>query len=75
VRFAYAGRVGEPDTGRALDEGIVATCWLSHAELLAREAELRSPLVLCCVEADRTGRHAPLGLVEAHATVWAPEQR
>ena len=35
LRFAFAGTVGEPDPGRALDAGIVRTLWMTPDELRA----------------------------------------
>ena len=35
LRFAYCGDVGEPETGRALDAGIVHTLWMTPGELRA----------------------------------------
>ena len=43
-----------------LDRGIVRTHWLSRAELLEREPQLRSPLVLRCIEDYLGGTRQPL---------------
>lgn len=43
-----------------LDEGIIRTLWLSHAELKAQAARLRSPLVLTCLEDYLAGQRLPL---------------
>jgi 8-oxo-dGTP pyrophosphatase MutT (NUDIX family) len=50
LRFAFTGTVTDHDAHQRLDRGIVRTHWLSPAELQARAAQLRSPLVLRCVE-------------------------
>jgi phosphatase NudJ len=75
VRLAFTGRVGAPEPGRALDAGIVRTVWLTHAEIVARRDEHRSPLVLQCIEDHRAGRRLPLDALVADPTVWRPEQR
>ena len=49
LRFAFAGVVTDYDAGQRLDHGIVRTHWLNPAELEQRQARLRSPLVLRCV--------------------------
>ena len=72
VRLAFAGTAGEPEPGRALDEGIVRTLWLTLDELRASAARHRSPLVLACVEDHARGRRFPLDLVTTHASVFAP---
>lgn len=63
LRFAFGGRLGEHDAGRALDAGIIGPCWLSIEEIRAREAQLRSPLVLRCCEDWLSGRRYPLALL------------
>lgn len=73
LRFAYTGSVGEPEPGRALDDGIVRTLWLTLDELRESRARHRSALVLRCIEDDAAGRRHPLDVVFADATVFAPE--
>ena len=73
LRFAFAGEVGEPQPGRALDAGIVGTLWLTPAEIAARRAEHRSPLLMRCIDDHRAGRRFPLDLVQADPTLFAPE--
>ena len=64
---------GEPDPARTLDEGIVRTLWMTLPELRASRERHRSALVLACVEDYLAGRRHPLSLVQADATVYAPE--
>ena len=73
LRFAYCGRVGEPQPGRALDEGIVRTLWLTLQEVRASVARHRSALVLRCIEDHVAGRRFPLDLVYVDATLAEPE--
>ena len=49
-RFAFTGSVSDHRPAQPLDEGIVATCWLTPEQIRARAARLRSPLVLRCIE-------------------------
>jgi len=60
LRFAFRGRIEGIEQGRALDSEIVALHWLTHAELAARSAEHRSPLVQRCVEDFIAGRQFAL---------------
>ncbi|HKK55447.1 NUDIX hydrolase [Marinobacter sp.] len=46
-----------------LDEDIIAAHWLTLAELKARQQQLRSPLVLQCIEDYRNGRRFPLDII------------
>jgi len=50
LRFAFTGGVRNHDAAQRLDHGIVRTHWLSLPELTARSGQLRSPLVMRCVE-------------------------
>jgi len=63
LRFAFTGTVTDHDAGQPLDRGIVRTHWLSAADLEARAAQLRSPLVLRCVQDYLSGRQAALASV------------
>jgi len=63
MRFAFGGSVADHDAGQPLDEGIVRTHWMSRADLLHRETQLRSPLVLRCVEDYLGGKRHPLDSV------------
>jgi 8-oxo-dGTP pyrophosphatase MutT (NUDIX family) len=72
LRFAFAGTVGEPEPGRALDSGIVRTLWLTPEEMRASAARHRSPLVLRCMEDHLAGRRYPLELLQADGSLLAP---
>ena len=60
LRFAFAGSVGKPEPGRALDTPIVRTLWLTPAEIEACPDRHRSPLLWRCVHDHRAGRRYPL---------------
>jgi 8-oxo-dGTP pyrophosphatase MutT (NUDIX family) len=64
-RFAFTGSVSDHRRGQPLDDGIMATHWMSLAELKGREPQLRSPLVLRCVEDYLAGRRQPLAAAAA----------
>lgn len=72
LRFAYAGTVGAPEPGRALDQGIVRTLWLTPDEIRASVDRHRSPLLLRCIEDHLAGRRLPLDAVIADASVLRP---
>lgn len=63
LRVAFAGRVGERDESLALDRAILRTDWLGRDELAARAGELRSPLVLRCIDDYLRGIRYPLALL------------
>lgn len=65
-RFCYAARPVRQIPDAKLDHDIIGPVWLSVDELKARQAQLRSPLVLKCVEDYLAGRRFPLDLVYEH---------
>jgi 8-oxo-dGTP pyrophosphatase MutT (NUDIX family) len=64
-RFTFTGAVTDHRPNQALDDGIIATHWLTQAELQEREPQLRSPLVLRCIEDYLAGRRQPLAAAAA----------
>jgi len=63
LRLAFTGTFSPPAGEPRLDDGIIATHWLSRAELAQRESVLRSPMVLQCIDAYVAGIRHPLGLL------------
>ena len=63
LRFCFAGEAGDADASHKLDKEIVRLHWLTPAELEARRAEHRSPLVAKCVADFLAGRRFPLDLL------------
>lgn len=61
-RFCYSARALER-VSEKLDTGIIAAHWLPLDELRERKDQLRSPLVLECIEDYRNGRRFPLDVV------------
>ncbi len=69
IRFAFSGTLGSAHD-RPLDEGILRTLWLSREELVATQAQHRSPLVMQCVEDYLAGRRSPLSLLHTHPSIY-----
>ena len=69
MRFAFAGTLGPEEAGRALDEGIVRTVWMSADEIRASVPRHRSPLLLQCVEDYLAGKRYPLDLIHVDESV------
>lgn len=65
LRFAFTGRIDRHDPNRRLDEGILATHWLTRLEIEARQEQMRSPLVLEAVAAYESGRRYPLEILHS----------
>lgn len=68
LRVAFAGSVGERAEGTLLDRAIIRTLWLERAELERRAGEVRSPLVMLCIEDYLNGKRHPLDVLK-HVTV------
>ncbi len=63
LRFTFAARALAELPDAKLDEPVERALWLSRAELLARSAELRSPMVLRSIDDHLAGRSMPLDLL------------
>jgi 8-oxo-dGTP pyrophosphatase MutT (NUDIX family) len=63
LRFTFCGSVDDHAATQPLDTGIVRALWLTHDQLLAQPAKLRSPLVLRCLEDYLRGTRQPLDSV------------
>lgn len=50
LRSVFCGSCKQHNPEQILDDGIVAAHWLSYAELTAKHASLRSPLVLKAID-------------------------
>jgi ADP-ribose pyrophosphatase YjhB (NUDIX family) len=59
-RVAFCGHTEAPRGAVTLDEGIVGTHWLTRAQLLNRRPQLRSPMVMRCLDDYLAGRRYPL---------------
>lgn len=63
LRIAFAGSVAERDENAVLDRSIIRTVWLDREQAGARSQELRSPLVLLCIDDYLRGARYPLVLL------------
>jgi len=63
LRITFSGDAEPPREARSLDDGIIATHWLTQPELAARAAMLRSPMVLACIKCYEEGIHYPLNAI------------
>jgi phosphatase NudJ len=70
LRFAICGSVGSPLPGRALDEPIVRTLWMTPEELRACPERHRSPLLMRCIDDHLAGQRGPLSLLYAEESLY-----
>jgi NADH pyrophosphatase NudC (nudix superfamily) len=64
LRFTFCGTVHSHNPTQKLDTGILSTHWFSHAEIIARADQMRSPLVLLSVDEYLKGIRFPLSLLQ-----------
>ncbi len=64
IRVCFTGQPQKHDQERQLDTGIIRTVWLSRQEIAAKQEQLRSPLVLTCIDDYLQGQRFPLELIK-----------
>jgi len=62
IRHTFCGTVGQADTERELDTGILRALWLSPDELRKQPQRLRSPLVMKSIDDYLQGKRFSLDL-------------
>lgn len=65
IRLCFSGRCYSHNPNQALDDGIVATHWLTREDIAAQQHRLRSPLVLISVDEYLSGQRHPLSLLKS----------
>lgn len=63
MRFCFTGEVKDHDEHQTLDADIHQALWLSKDEIMARQDDFRSPLVLDCLNDYLNGQRYPLTLL------------
>lgn len=63
MRVCFAGVCDGHDAGRPLDEGIRRALWMTRDELAHLNAQLRSPMVMRCIDDYLAGQRFPLNLL------------
>ncbi len=66
LRVCFAGDVHSHNPNQPLDDGIIQTHWLTREEIVKKESQLRSPLVLKSVDDYLNGNLHPLSLLQSH---------
>jgi len=65
VRVCFSGRGHSHNPTQPLDEGIVASHWLTRDQIEAERHRLRSPLVLISIDEYLSGQRHPLSLLKS----------
>lgn len=67
LRFCFYGECSDHDDERELDSGIITTHWLTLEEIKARQACMRSPMVIESLQDYLAGEKHPLSLIRHYA--------
>lgn len=62
-RYCFAAEAVSHDPDQPLDDGIQQAIWLSRDELIARPQQLRSPMVIKCIDDYMAGQRFPLDFI------------
>ena len=64
LRLCFSGKVLTKLENQSLDTDIIRTRWLSYDEIIEHKKQLRSPLVLRCIDDYLAGQRYPLELLK-----------
>ena len=64
IRFCFHGEACDHQPQQKLDTGIIQALWLSREELVTKQARLRSPMVLRCIDDWLSGVSYPLEILK-----------
>lgn len=63
LRITFCGQVDDFHTEQALDDGIIRAVWMTREQLIEHRQQLRSPLVLRCIDDYLANIRYPLELL------------
>jgi len=63
LRIAFYGTCHDHDPEQSLDDGILQAVWKSRDELIEQHQQLRSPMVLDCIDDYLAGKRFPLDML------------
>jgi 8-oxo-dGTP pyrophosphatase MutT (NUDIX family) len=63
LRIAFYGECHNHYAEQQLDEGIIRATWMTREELVEKETQLRSPMVLRCIDDYLAGHQYPLDIL------------
>ena len=66
LRFCFVFELNQQITAKPQDDEIIANHWLTLAEIKEKHAQLRSSMVLECIEDFAAGKHIPLSLLKSN---------
>lgn len=63
LRVAFTGSCHSHRPEQALDDGIIRAVWMTREELIERKTQLRSPMVLRCIDDYLANKRYPLDML------------
>ncbi|MFV2004182.1 MAG: NUDIX hydrolase [Gammaproteobacteria bacterium] len=63
LRVAFCGQCDDHHPEQALDDGILKAVWKSRDELVQQNQQLRSPMVINCIDDYLSGNRFPLDML------------
>ncbi|MBE0440063.1 MAG: NUDIX hydrolase [Gammaproteobacteria bacterium] len=63
MRFCFTGDAIQYNANQSLDDDIENAVWLNQKQVMTRQSEFRSPLVLDCINDYLSGQRYPLTLL------------
>ncbi|MFW2373210.1 MAG: NUDIX hydrolase [Gammaproteobacteria bacterium] len=63
LRVTFCGQVDDLRSEQALDDGIIRAVWMTREQLIENQQQLRSPLVLRCIDDYLANTRYPLELL------------
>lgn len=63
LRFCFSGICFDYDAGQQLDDGILRALWMTREELMEKSNQLRSPMVMRCIDDYIAGNNHPLSIL------------
>ena len=75
LRIVYVADLVWQDPKRSLDDGVYAVHWYTRSDLLLRQKEFRTPMVLRCIDDYIAGRRPPESLLAGMAPIQQNVER
>ena len=63
LRVAFCGTCDDHQPQLSLDDGIIQAVWMSRDELVSIQQQLRSPMVIDCIDDYIAGRRFPMDIL------------
>jgi len=63
LRVAFCGVCDNHQSQLALDDGIIQAVWMSRDELTQQQQQLRSPMVINCIDDYKAGKRFPMDML------------